>query len=256
MRTWYDEPVEKIMTRLVLVVLSFLVGSATAAGLPPVEAPDTMAERVKACISCHGPEDKAGRDAYYPRIAGKPEGYLFNQLRNFRDGRRHYQPMALLLENLPDQYLREMAAYFASLKQAFPPPEPMTSSPAEIKLARRLITLGDPIRKIPACIECHGKDLMGTAPFVPGLLGLPRVYIIAQFGNWQNGGLMRGQTPDCMSEIAKQLTTDEASAIATWLAAQPVSEALLKRTDPPAVLPDKLAKRCSSIVLQSPGGVQ
>ncbi len=151
-----------------------------------------MAERVKACIICHGPEDKEGRDAYYPRIAGKPEGYLFNQLRNFRDGRRHYRPMALLLEGLPDQYLREMAAYFASLKQAFPPPEPMTSSPAEVELARRLITQGDPARKIPACIECHGKDLMGTAPFIPGLLGLPRVYIIAQFGNWQNGGADAG----------------------------------------------------------------
>ena len=129
--------------------------------------------------------------------------------------------MALLLEGLPDQYLRDMAAYFASLKQAFPPPEPLKSSPVEVELARRLITQGDPGRKIPACTECHGKDLMGTAPFIPGLLGLPRVYIIAQFGNWQNGGAMRGKTPDCMSEIAKQLTTSEASAIAAWLDAHP-----------------------------------
>ena len=243
------------MRRLALIAFLFFAGPAVATNIPPVDAPDTMAERVKACIACHGPEDKEGRDAYYPRLAGKPEGYLFNQLRNFRDGRRHYRPMALLLENLPDQYLRDMATYFASLKQAFPPPEPMTSSPAEIKLVRGLITLGDPARKIPACIECHGKDLMGTAPFIPGLLGLPRVYIIAQFGNWQHGGLMRGQTPDCMSEIAKQLTTDEASAIATWLAAQPVSEALLKRTDPPAALSDKLGRRCSTIVLH-PGAHQ
>jgi hypothetical protein len=26
-------------------------------------------------------------DGYYPRIAGKPAGYLYNQLLNFRDGR-------------------------------------------------------------------------------------------------------------------------------------------------------------------------
>jgi cytochrome c553 len=94
---------------------------------------------------------------------------------------------------------------------------------------------------------------MGTAPFIPGLLGLPRVYIIAQFGNWQNGGAMRGKTPDCMSEIAKQLTTSEASAIAAWLAARPVSESLSTRANPAAALPDKLAERCSSIVLQSGG---
>ena len=101
------------------LVFLFFIQFAAATGIPPVNAPDTMAERVKACITCHGPEDKEGRDAYYPRIAGKPEGYLFNQLRNFRDGRRHYQPMAWLLKGLPDQYLRDMAAYFASLKQIF-----------------------------------------------------------------------------------------------------------------------------------------
>jgi cytochrome c553 len=217
----------------------------------PVDAPDTMAERVKACTICHGPEDKEGRDAYYPRIAGKPEGYLFNQLRNFRDGKRHYRPMALLLKGLPDQYLREMAAYFASLQQAFPAPEPMNLSSSEIKLARRLITQGDPARKIPGCVECHGKDLMGTAPYIPGLLGLPRVYIIAQFGNWQNGGLMRGQTPDCMSEIAKQLSADEAGVIAAWLAAQPVPDAFLKGSTSVATLPEKLSRRCSSIVRTS-----
>lgn len=238
------------MRIFVLIAFLFFIRSAVAADVPPVNAPDTMAERVKACIACHGPEDKEGRDAYYPRIAGKPEGYLFNQLRNFRDGRRHYQPMALLLENLPDQYLREMAAYFASVKQAFPPPEPLISSPEEVKLVRKLITHGDPARKIPACVECHGKDLMGTDPYIPGLLGLPRVYIIAQFGNWKNGGVMRGQTPDCMSEIAKQLTTDEAGAIATWLAAQPVSESALKNRTP-STISVELARRCSSIVLES-----
>ena len=239
------------MTRLFLIVFLFVAHSAGAAEINVDNAPDTMEERVKPCIVCHGPEDKKGRDAYYPRIAGKPEGYLFNQLRNFRDGKRHYQPMGLLLEGLPDQYLREMAAYFASLKQAFPPPEPMRASSTEIELARKLVTQGDPTRKIPACVECHGKDLMGTPPFIPGLLGLPRVYVIAQFGNWQHGGLMRGQTPDCMSEIAKQLTVNEASIIAVWLAAQPVSEALTKREEATPQLPDELARRCASILLQS-----
>ncbi|HJT50297.1 MAG TPA: cytochrome c4 [Nitrosospira sp.] len=237
-----------VMKWLSVIAFLFIAPHGVAAGVP-----DTMEERVKACVICHGREDKKGRDAYYPRIAGKPDGYLYNQLRNFRDGRRHYRPMALLLEGLPDHYLWEMAEYFASLEQAFPPPEPMNASAAEVELARRLVAHGDPARDIPACVECHGKDLMGIAPFIPGLLGLPRVYIIAQFGNWQHGGLMRGETPDCMSEIAKQLTTGETSALATWLAAQPVSESLLKRPDTTAALPAKLAKRCNSIIPQSEG---
>ena len=243
------------MMKFFVAALGYAIAFSSAPGFAlaaaPVDVPNTMTERMKPCIACHGPEDRMGRDAYYPRIAGKPEGYLFNQLRNFRDGKRHYRPMALLLEGLPDQYLREMAAYFASLQQAFPPPEPMSLSSSQIKLALRLITQGDAARKIPGCIECHGEDLMGTAPYIPGLLALPQVYIIAQFGNWQNGGLMRGQTPDCMSEIAKQLSTDEAGIIATWLAAQPVPDALLEKPRATAALPEKLSRRCESIVRPS-----
>lgn len=230
------------MRRLALIAVLFAAGLATAA--TPLDIPDTMAERVKACVICHGTEDKVGRDRYYPRIAGKPEGYLFNQLRNFRDGQRYYRPMALLLADVSDQYLREMAAYFSTLEQPYPPPERMASTPGETRLARKLIDRGDPTRDIPACIECHGKQLMGTAPFVPGLLGLPRAYMIAQFGAWKNGGLIRGRTPDCMSEIAKQLTLEETNAIAAWLATQPVPE----NTGPAAAFPVEMAKRCGSIV--------
>ena len=234
--------------QLLVVVLAFIAvpgfaGGAAAAA--PREVPDTMAERMKPCTICHGTQDKAGRDAYYPRIAGKPKGYLFNQLRNFRDGRRYYRPMALLLANASDQYLLEMADYFATLKQPYPPPERTVLSPAETRLAEKLIHQGDATRKIPPCVECHGKQLMGTAPFIPGLLGLPRVYLIAQLGAWKTGGLIRGQTPDCMSDIAKQLTHEEINAVAAWLAARPVDGSM----DAAESLPVEMAKRCGSIVL-------
>lgn len=228
---------------ILFIVIAAAIASKSIAA--PVEVPDTMAERVKACTVCHGLENRIGRDAYYPRIAGKPEGYLFNQLRNFRDGRRYYRPMALLLANVTDQYLLEMARYFSELKKPYPPPERLVSSPKEIQLAQKLVKEGDAERKIPACVECHGKELMGTVPFIPGLLGLPRVYIAAQFGAWKNGGLIRGHTADCMSEIAKRLTTEETNAVATWLAAQPVPE----NAGPAAALSEEMANRCGSIVL-------
>jgi cytochrome c553 len=234
------------MKPLLVVMFAFMVsgfaGGAVAAAQHKV--PDTMAERMKPCTICHGTEDKAGRDAYYPRIAGKPKGYLFNQLRNFRDGRRYYRPMALLLATASDQYLLEMADYFATLKQPYPAPERIALSPGETRLAEKLIHQGDAARKIPACVECHGKQLMGTGPFIPGLLGLPRVYLIAQLGAWKSGGVIRGQTPDCMSDIAKQLTHDEINAVAAWLAARPADGSM----DAAESLSVEMAKRCSSIV--------
>lgn len=231
----------------VIAAASDGIPSSKAAPATPVNVPDTMAERVKPCTVCHGQADRVGRDAYYPRIAGKPEGYLFNQLRDFRDGRRYYRPMMLLLANVSDEYLREMAAYFSGLRQPYPPPEQVISSPTEIRQAQKLVQQGDATRDIPACIECHGKQLMGTAPFIPGLLGLPRIYIAAQFGAWKNGGVMRGQESNCMSDIARQLTIEETNVVAAWLAAQPVPE----NAGPADALPPKMAQRCGSIVQRS-----
>jgi cytochrome c553 len=135
---------------------------AVAQGLPsapavPHAVPDTIAQRVAACIACHGREGAIGNAAYYPRLAGKPAGYLFNQLASFRDGRRFNSDMTHLVRHLGDDYLREMAAYFAGLDLPYPS-VPATSDAAVATLARgRALALeGDAARGIPACVQCHG----------------------------------------------------------------------------------------------------
>lgn len=239
------------MLHLILTIFFCITGVANVYGGTTVVVPDTMAERVRACTICHSAEDKAGRDAYYPRIAGKPQGYLFNQLRNFRDGRRYYQPMATLLENMSDEYLLEIAQYFSSLQLPYPEPERIRMLPEEIKMARRLIYSGNPDKDIPPCSACHGDALMGVEPVIPALLGLSRAYIAAQLSGWRKGSIMRSQTPDCMSEIAKQLSDDEANVIAKWLASQPVTG----ESRPFSALLPELAHRCSQIIPVN-GGMQ
>lgn len=231
--------------KFIVAILLWGAASLACAANPasPLEIPDTLEQRLKPCIICHGDEDRAGRDAYYPRIAGKPAGYLFNQLRNFRDGKRYYQAMAILLENLSDDYLLEIARYFSSLKYLYPQPVANTLSSEETKLAETLIHSGDPERDIPACSACHGKALTGTKPFIPSLLGLPHAYLAAQFGGWRNGGIMRGQTPDCMSEIAKRMTQEEVNALAVWLPTQPVTGESAEAEE----LAPELVQRCHTI---------
>ncbi|MGH8431128.1 MAG: c-type cytochrome, partial [Solimonas sp.] len=70
-------------------------------------APDTIAQRVLPCAACHGEEGRATRDGYYPRIAGKPAGYLYSQLINFREGRRLNAQMTYMTQRQGDAYLRE-----------------------------------------------------------------------------------------------------------------------------------------------------
>lgn len=82
----------------------------------PVVVRDTMEERVQPCTACHGSATEATTDGFSPRIAGKPAGYLFNQLVSFRDGRRGSPAMTYIVQNLSDAYLREMADYFTKLE--------------------------------------------------------------------------------------------------------------------------------------------
>ena len=196
-----------------------LLCAAFAASAAPFE--DTMAQRVLACTGCHGRDGRAAADGYYPRIAGKPAGYLYNQLLNFRDGRRPYALMNGLLAPLGDAYLSEIARHFAGLELPYPAAAATDLSEAERRLAARLVAEGDPARKLPACAACHGTTMTGTAPFVPGLLGLPRDYLNAQLGAWR-AGKRSAQAPDCMAQIAKALIPEEIGQLSAWLAAQPV----------------------------------
>src|SRR5476651_2880622 len=71
--------------------------------------PDTLEQRVIACAACHGKSGEGLKaNEYYPRIAGKPAGYLFNQLVNFRERRRHSPVMNHMVAYLSDDYLREI----------------------------------------------------------------------------------------------------------------------------------------------------
>lgn len=199
---------------------SLLAWAALAAPAPAAPVPDTMAQRLQACTVCHGKEGRATSEGYFPRIAGKPAGYLFNQLVNFRDGRRHNATMAYLVEHMPDAYLREIAAYFADQDLPYAAPQAPTATPQQLALGAALVREGDARRGIPACVACHGERMTGVAPAVPGLIGLSRDYVTGQLGAWQTGQ-RRAAVPDCMSTIARRLTAQDVSAVAAWLSSQP-----------------------------------
>jgi cytochrome c553 len=224
--------------RTTLAGCALVLAGVAAAGFARAAAPfeDTIAQRVLACTGCHGREGRAAADGYYPRIAGKPAGYLFNQLRNFRDERRHYELMNGLLALLDDAYLREIADHFASLDLPYPAPLAPVASAALRDAGEALVRRGDSVRRLPACIECHGAQMTGRAPFIPGLLGLPRDYVNAQLGAWRSGQ-RRAEPPDCMAQIAQRLSPEDIGAVSAWLAAQPVPAHAAATAEAPAALP-------------------
>lgn len=71
------------------------------------------------CIQCHGMSGVAD-NLDVPIIAGQNEGYLAAQLRSFRDGTRRSTPMRLVTQNLSDEDIADLAAYYSSLKGLAP----------------------------------------------------------------------------------------------------------------------------------------
>ncbi|GAB2454725.1 c-type cytochrome [Comamonas humi] len=219
--------------RAIAALLLVCGGLSTAAA---ATAADTMAQRMQACVVCHGEQGRATRQGYFPRIAGKPAGYLFNQLVNFRDGRRKNPTMAYLVGQMSDAYLQEIAAYFAGLDLPYPPPEPAQAAAAALARGELLVRQGDAARGIPACAACHGAAMMGVEPGIPGLLGLPRDYLLGQFGAWRNGQ-RHAAKPDCMGEVAERLSAEDVGAMAAWLSAQPVPAGTKAARQAPQALP-------------------
>lgn len=215
---------QPVALRLCAAALFAFGGPVLHAQEPP-KLNDSMAQRAAACAACHGKEGRATRDGYFPRIAGKPAGYLYNQLINFREGRRQYPLMTYMVAHLSDDYLKEMAEYFSGLHPPYPPPQAPAAPPQVLERGRALVINGDPARKIPACISCHGERLTGVLPSIPSLVGLSRDYLNSQFGAWKTGA-RRAAIPDCMADISKQLTSDDIGAVSTWLASQPVPDAM------------------------------
>jgi len=248
-----------LLAAAILVWMTALPASAQPARQGRQAAvPDTLSQRLTACIACHGsaatppaaPASQSGTSGtrqYFPRIAGKPAGYLYNQLTNFRDGRRQYPQMTWMVQHLSDDYLHEIADYFSREHVPAPVLARAGLPAAELERGRQLVTHGDTALKIPACIACHGERLTGALPAIPGLVGLPRDYINAQFGAWRNGS-RHALAPDCMGTIATRLSLADVSAISAWLASEP----LPADASPAPTLPRPLPLACGSAPEKQP----
>jgi len=228
-----------------MVRAGLLIGAiaALAAAAAPVQCadapalPDTLEQRVLACAGCHGKQGEGSRqNEYYPRIAGKPPSYLFQQLVNFRDGKRGFPQMIYFVRYLDDAYLQEIAAHYAKLQPPFPTPIKPAATPEQLARGEQLVRQGDAAKGIPACSACHGKALTGMLPAVPGLIGLYPDYINSQIGAWQRG-VRHAAPPDCMAQVARKLSGANTAAVAAWLASQPGTPASLPAPESKQKLP-------------------
>ena len=212
---------KKLGCALAIAALQTAIPYAVAQSdaVPGFKQVDSIEARVQGCVTCHGQSGQGTKDGYFPRIAGKPAGYLFNQLVAFRDGNRRYAPMNYLVAYLPDTYLQEIAEHFARQRPPFSAKEVAPVDRAVSTRGQLLATTGDAVKGIPACVACHGVGLTGMEPGIPGLVGLRSSYIAAQLTRWRVGERHAAE-PDCMKRVATRLSETDITAVAAWLSQQ------------------------------------
>lgn len=89
---------------------------AIAAG--PALAQDTRARNLAAgCAICHGTDGRAVKDGGFAPLAGLERGYLVEQMRAFRDGRRPSTVMQQLARGYSDAQIEQLAAWFAAQRR-------------------------------------------------------------------------------------------------------------------------------------------
>jgi cytochrome c553 len=79
-------------------------------------------QKALACQTCHG-LDGLSKLPEAPNLAGQPEPYLIKSLNDYRKGIRKNDMMSLVVEQLKDQDVADLAAFYAAIEITAKPPK-------------------------------------------------------------------------------------------------------------------------------------
>ena len=102
-----------------IAVAALLLATAAPAG-----AGDIADGRRKAlaCQACHG-LDGLSKLPDAPHLAGQPERYLVKSLDEYRKGVRKNELMTLVVKDLSDQDIADLASYYGAIEISAQPPK-------------------------------------------------------------------------------------------------------------------------------------
>ncbi len=104
------------MFRTRILVSAMMAGAIALAASGGARAGDARAGRQKAlqCQTCHG-LDGVAKLPEAPNLAGQSEAYLVKALKDFRGGARKNDMMSIVIANLKDADIADLAAYYAAI---------------------------------------------------------------------------------------------------------------------------------------------
>jgi cytochrome c553 len=184
-----------------LVLATLVLVAAQASWGQNVEA---GREKAAPCQACHGPNGNS-TIPLFPILAGQTARYVYLQLRDFQEGRRHDALMDPLVANLSREDMFDLAAFFAAQK---PLPTAFKSDPQ--KAAR-----GEKKAAETLCTMCHLKQFMGQNE-IPRVMGQHYEYIVKQMRDFKSG--RRTNDAGNMASVSKTLSEEDVDDLGHYLA--------------------------------------
>ena len=168
--------------------------------------------KVVVCGACHGADGNSAAPNF-PKLAGQGERYLLKQLNDIKSGARPVVEMTGLLNNLSDQDLADISAYYAS--------QNMSVGAADPKLVARgeaLFRGGKLDEGMPACTGCHSPDGAGLdAAGFPQLGGQHAGYVAKQLTDFREGNRTNDGDSLIMRSIAAKLSNKDIEAVSSFI---------------------------------------
>lgn len=183
-----------------LLVLSLFLPAAS-------DAADIAAGKAKAeiCAACHG-ENGISQTENIPSLAGQPDLFTQWQLIFFRAGTRKNEQMQPIVEELSNEDIRNLGAYFASLT----PPAPPKDDNPELSAKGKQAAAGR------RCASCHTDSYAGVKA-TARIAGQREEYLVKALNDYKSS-IRSGGGMAAMAEVAHPLSDEEITALAHYLA--------------------------------------
>jgi cytochrome c553 len=186
-----------------LLIASFIAIMGVGSG----EAADIAAGKAKAelCVGCHG-EGGISQMENIPSLAAQPDQFIQWQLVFFRAGTRKNEQMQPIVEQLNNEDIRNLGAYYASL----PPPKPKDDNNPDLSKKGAQAAVGR------RCASCHTDTYAGTKA-VARVAGQRQEYLLKALHDYKSG-VRSGGGQAAMADVAYPLSEEEIEALAHYLA--------------------------------------
>jgi cytochrome c553 len=174
----------------------------------PAHAADVAVGKEKAemCAGCHG-ENGISQTENIPSLAGQPDQFIQWQLVFFRSGARKSEQMQPIVEQISNDDIRNLGAYFASL---MPPKDPTPDDDPDLSKKGAQAAAGR------RCASCHTDSYAGTKA-VARIAGQREDYLLKALHDYKSG-VRSGGGGAAMADVAYPLSEEEITALAHYLA--------------------------------------